>query len=277
MVFQARHLKVADVYPHPGLPADLHHLRHRLGQGVALPPDVAGEVPAVLPGHSRHKGEVLGGAVALRRVHDAAGEAQCPGLHGVPDIGLRLFPGAPIEGHVAKALGRRGDGPRAAQHPQVQGEGLCRQRAHKVGHLWKKAVPGGLPQARGQKIVQFVPEGGGAGGGGQAAVAHHRRGDPLGQLHPAEIRVVQGRQVAVAVGVDKARAGHPSLAVDGLGVQVPQGGPAHRLEGVPLPEELPPKGRGPGPVHNPDIFHMDHTSIPLAATGIFVSLPSSRR
>ena len=80
----------------------------------------------------------------------------------------------------------------------------------------------------------------------------------------------------MAVGVDKPRSHRHPPGVQDLCIQLPKGNGRYLRKLFPIDQQLPGKRLFPCAVADDGIFHLYHTSIPLASTGILRSTPSSK-
>jgi hypothetical protein len=105
-------LEVVDLHPGSAPLTDLDRLGHRLGQLLALAPDVAGVEAAVAGRHPGELHQLVGGREAARRVDQGGRHAEDAGPHGGVDhrphaVQLRR-PGAPVLHSDHGAAGLRG-------------------------------------------------------------------------------------------------------------------------------------------------------------------------
>ena len=216
-VLHAAALEVADLQGTAHAAGDLDHLAHALYHAVALTADVGGDDP-VIPAHRlQNVGKFIGGGIALRQVHDAQRHTGSTGGHGVLDQSTGVVQLLLGVGSVGKALDADLDGAGADHGGNIQGQRGLVQGSQII------TVGVGAVQADGAhdgffkgiillcRLVRFR-----ARGHADAAVACHCRGNALGQLHLAKVRVIEGLCVVVTVDIHKPRGHHLAGGVDDL-------------------------------------------------------------
>ena len=272
---------MADIQGDPGFLRDLDNLLHGRDQVIPLTSNVTGQRASERCGCANQLLHFSPGGIAFRLVHDAHGKARGSSLKPFTDIGFclihlrsgkRTFPISPDRCLQRPCRKQAAHMKRKLPFPQFlqiiaksfNGHILRRNTETRLDKIIN--IPSVLFRCRNRR---------------QTTVSSNDRRKALSHLQSAEFRIIQGIDITVSVGIDKARRHDKPRRVHdfrcgrfrsaclrpGHFHPVRFRALCHRLDESILYKHIFPERRTAASIIDQSIFYQcSHTSIPLAAT-----------
>ena len=257
---------MADIQGDPGFLRDLDNLLHGRDQVIPLASNVTGQRASERCGCANQLLHFSPGGIAFRLVHDAHGKARGSSLKPFTDIGFclihlrsgkRTFPISPDRCLQRPCRKQAAHMKRKLPFPQFlqiiaksfNGHILRRNTETRLDKIIN--IPSVLFRCRNRR---------------QTTVSSNDRRKTLSHLQSAEFRIIQGIDITVSVGIDKARRHDKPRRVDDFRCGRFRA-LCHRLDESILYKHIFPERHTAASIIDQSIFYQcSHTSIPLAAT-----------